>query len=418
MSQSDPVPQMFNTALTSWKNAGPRESFKKVASTVATAFEQEFDINVRGLVREKGKLRVETEAEYAKRTKERHKSILKWIENNKPWFDKHKLGPLDLLPVPLPEETEPEETRDRAKSARGLFIHDHPHIGARAKAEAAKAGLASGPQTTEWNLAFSREIDRVKAEEPAKWQQYEELAAQSKEDARAANAAQDARSEREDVAQQHASANSGNNEEAKALAQLEEQRSRLRLTARVSVDKWAAETQTHIFTYIGWIDATGNARRTLVSAGDGSRDTLVNHLKTVQNGELVTALNDFILQTRGSRVKPATPGTSTSLAAPPDATDLAANERSDAPTETAEAAQGSPQTDGEVAPAPLGTGEADMNAPHRLPDNSANSSNSNSVDVNPRPDDGHAEHNNAATQESPHTHRSACHRRSSAGGQQ
>ncbi|KAH9907113.1 uncharacterized protein B0H18DRAFT_1131757 [Fomitopsis serialis] len=159
----------------------PEAEFQTTRETVATAFEQEFDINVRGLVREKGNC-VWRQKRSTRNERKGDTSIRKWIENNKPWFDKHKSGPLDLLPVHFPKKRSPRK--------------------------------------------------------PA--------------------------------------------------------------TAR-------------------------------------------------RNGELVTALDDSSCKPEVA-CEAGDPRSSTSLAAPPDATDLAANERSDAPTETAEAAQGSPQTDGEGCP--------------------------------------------------------------------
>ncbi|KAH9922360.1 uncharacterized protein B0H18DRAFT_1120921 [Fomitopsis serialis] len=318
---------LVNETLKAWKDAGPKQSFKQMATDVATAFEAQFDINVRGLVLKKGRLRLENDEEYTKRATGRLKSIKKWIENNKPWFDKRKSGPLDLLPIPLPQPVKPQAARQNAKSARGLFIHDYPHFGTQAKAEARQAGLSFGEQTTTSNLAITRAIERMKAEEPDKWAHYEVLAAQSKAEADAANAAMDA------AAQLESDADDSDDDDLSKVETLDQRQARLRYTARVAVDKWSEETETEIFMYIGWMDSGGRPRRTLVSAGIAGTDRLVNHLKSVENGVHVNALDEYVLETRRPTMDPATTDLATAQPAASGSTVPPLIEPSEAPAD-------------------------------------------------------------------------------------
>ncbi|KAH9829610.1 uncharacterized protein C8Q71DRAFT_863185 [Rhodofomes roseus] len=234
------------------KNPRPDDNYNKMAIRAAEEFESAVDNTLFRQLKKDKKWEWETVEQRDERVQVRKSKVIVWMRNNRRYFRDLLAAAPRLLDLPAPSAS--KDTSERGASVRDLFMHDHRSIGSDATSEVRKAGGNRSAEATAFNEAYNVAIERMIAEEPEKYAEYQRRSAESKADAKRARQAAKAKA---------AASVEDSDDEVSREDVIEESRARLRYTARKSLDEWAKVTHTEIFMYVGWVDSDGEPVRYL-----------------------------------------------------------------------------------------------------------------------------------------------------------
>ncbi|GJE96004.1 hypothetical protein PsYK624_121970 [Phanerochaete sordida] len=287
----------------------------------------------REILKNKKVVRVETEDEAQARCSRRYKQCVTWIKNHRKIVLMGATGGTGAPEFIRLDEYKPEAHVGRARSARDIYISDHPEIGRAIRSSAAAEGLSKAQLCAKVNDAYT---EALKAD-PAR-ADYERRSNDEKAQKAAERATMKEKREAEQADQPSDSAG-----RTKVLNDLE-------FTLSQYVCKLAAQTQTEILVLYGGRDAKGFLRKWLLSSRQGQPEDIVGSILLPDHPahSILEVFDDYledILQDSDSSSEPRAPGGSTMPAADP----VAAASSTSAPSASAPSTAAMPAV---ASPAP------------------------------------------------------------------